>query len=75
MLFYFSRELYYRNVELTHSQENVNEAIKIISCLLELEPWKMGVYSTSKGLIAGPIVIVLADDSLIDCSTHSEGRL
>lgn len=73
-ILYVFRELYYRNVELTHSQDNVNGAIKIIACLLQTDPWKMGVYSTSKGLMAGPVEIILADDSSIDCSTHSEGR-
>lgn len=70
----YYRELYYRDVELTGSQQNVNEAIKIICRLLQVNSWEMGVFSSSKGLMAGSVEILLADDSQIDCRTHSEGN-
>ncbi|XP_031617450.1 uncharacterized protein LOC116337203 isoform X2 [Contarinia nasturtii] len=67
------RELYYKNVLLTQKQQNVNEALKVVCCLLDATPWQLGVLSTSKGLIAGRLVIHLQDDSIIDCSMDRNG--
>lgn len=68
-----SRELYYKNVTITRKQENVNETLKVICCLLDATPWQLGVLSTSKGLIAGSLKIHLSDNSIIDCSTDRNG--
>lgn len=67
------RELYYKNVNVTQKQENVNEALKTICCLLDATPWELGVLSTSKGLIAGPLQIHLPDNVVIDCSIDRNG--
>lgn len=69
-----SSELYYKNVNVTQKQENVNEALKTICCLLDATPWELGVLSTSKGLIAGPLQIHLPDDVVIDCGIDRNGK-
>lgn len=71
----FSSELYYKNVNVTQRQENVNEALKQICCLLDASPWELGVLSTSKGLIAGPLQIHLPDDVVIDCGNDTNGNV
>lgn len=70
----FFSELYYKNVNVTQKQENVNEALKTICCLLDATPWELGVLSTSKGLIAGPLQIHLPDDVVIDCGIDRNGN-
>lgn len=70
----FFSELYYKDVNVTQKQENVNEALKTICCLLDATPWELGVLSTSKGLIAGPLQIHLPDDVVIDCGIDKNGN-
>lgn len=60
-------------MNLTQKQENVSEALKTVSCILDATPWELGVLSTSKGLIAGPLQIQLPDNSVIDCSIDRNG--
>lgn len=64
------RELYYRNVELLNNQEVVNKAIDQICIILNVLPWELGILSSSKGLIAGKLMIEM-DNETIDCSTIS----
>nr|XP_018917057.1 PREDICTED: meiotic recombination protein SPO11 isoform X1 [Bemisia tabaci] len=61
------RELYYKDVELLQSQDIVDEAIKIICCLLNTPPWQLGVFGTSKGLVAGHLVLQTNTKDTIDC--------
>lgn len=56
-------------------QENVNDAIKTISCLLNAAPWEFGVMSSTKGLLAGNVKIDLPSDIVIDVSLHQDGML
>lgn len=58
------RELFYRNLELFKSQIQVNEALNHISRLLETPLWELGVFSTSKGLLAGDLVVVYDDNEI-----------
>lgn len=67
--------MYYRDLKITKKQENVNEAVKVISCLLDASPWEFGVISTSKGLLAGNVKLKLHKNIEIDCSVHREGML
>lgn len=60
-------------MNVTQKQENVNEALKTICCLLDATPWELGVLSTSKGLIAGPLQIHLPDNVVIDCGIDRNG--
>lgn len=62
-------------MNVTQKQENVNEGLKTICCLLDASPWELGVLSTSKGLIAGPLQIHLPDDVVIDCGIDRNGNL
>ena len=63
------RELYYRDVELMKTQNSVNIAIDQICVLLNVHAWELGVLSSSKGLIAGDLVITTEDDEIINCAT------
>lgn len=60
---------------VTRRQENVNEALKTICCVLDASPWELGVLSTSKGLIAGPLQIHLPNNVVIDCGIDRNGKL
>lgn len=61
------RELYYNDVELMKCQNSVNKAIDDICMLLNVQPWELGVLSSSKGLIAGDLVITTDENEIIDC--------
>jgi meiotic recombination protein SPO11 len=63
------RELYYRDVEFLKSQTAVNKSIEVICTMLNVHTWELGVLSTSKGLIAGEIVITTEEDEVIECTT------
>lgn len=68
------RELYYSEPELTQSQRNVDTTIKDICCILEAKPWELGVFSSSKGILAGNIRLTLPDDDIIDCNAFAGGK-
>lgn len=61
------RELYYRDVELYRNQESVNKAVNTLCAMLNVQECELGVYSSSKGLIAGDLIINIGDER-IDCS-------
>jgi len=61
------RELYYQNVGLVGSQRLLDSAVRDICCLLKVPAWNLGVTTTSKGLIAGPVSLVLEGGDVIDC--------
>lgn len=62
-------------MNITQKQQNVSEALKTICCILDATPWELGVLSTSKGLIAGPLQIHLPDNVIVDCSIDKNGIL
>lgn len=62
------RELFYRDVELFETQASVNKAIDTICTMLNVQQFELGVLSSSKGLIAGDLVINIGDER-IDCRT------
>lgn len=62
------RELYYRDVELFKNQESVNKAVDTLCMMLNVQEFELGVSSSSKGLIAGDLTIIIGDER-IDCST------
>lgn len=66
------RELYYKNVE---GLDNYNTFVNVVTntCnLLNGAPWELGIVSTSKSLVAGPLRIGNADGNLIDFSTATD---
>lgn len=62
------RELYYRDVELFRNQESVNKAVDTLCAMLNVQECELNVMSSSKGLIAGDLIISI-DDEIIDCTT------
>lgn len=60
------RELYYRDVELYRNQANVNKAVETLCAMLDLQEFELGIFSSSKGLVAGDLIITVGDER-IDC--------
>lgn len=67
------RELYYQNVGLVGSQRLLDSAVRDICCLLKVPAWNLGVTTTSKGLIAGPVSLVMEGGDVIDCMASGGG--
>ncbi|XP_068086985.1 meiotic recombination protein SPO11 [Anabrus simplex] len=62
------RELYYQNVSAVRGQSAIDAAVRDVCCLLEAPSWELGLLATSKGLIAGPLVLESATGEQTDCS-------
>ncbi|XP_309793.5 meiotic recombination protein SPO11 [Anopheles gambiae] len=62
------RELYYLHLELAQTPAYTYATLEDVCALLDADPWELHVYNTSKGLIAGPIVLTLSDGQRIDCN-------
>lgn len=67
------RELYYNDPGLYQDMRRVSSALQIVSSMIGAMPWELGVFSTSCGLMAGPIAVKLANDEVIDCTDMSGG--
>lgn len=52
----------------------INSALKEICCLLKARPWELGIFSSSKGLIAGKLIITFSDGSRFDCGQFLGGE-
>ncbi|XP_058442709.1 uncharacterized protein LOC131425120 [Malaya genurostris] len=61
------RELYYRDTQLTHNQRTVDEGLRDVCFLLKADLWELNVFSSSKGLVAGPLKFRSKHDEMIDC--------
>lgn len=68
-----SSELYYNDPDLTQTVDKISTALRDISCMLDTQPWQLGVLSASKGLIAGPLRIVLANAETISFESVHRG--
>ncbi len=42
--------------------------------IMNAYPWELGIFSSSKGLIAGPIKIILQDDTILDVGSNAGGK-
>lgn len=62
------RELYYQEIQVVQNQRTLDQVLLIICNLLECPPWELGIIATSKGLVAGPL-LVKTEKSIIDCSS------
>lgn len=63
------RELYYRDVDLFENQGSVNTAIDSICSMLDVQEFELGVLTSSKGLVAGDLIIKVGDD-VTDCTNQ-----
>jgi len=61
------RQLYYQNVTLLGSQGVLDAAVRDICTLLQAPAWELGVTATSKGLVAGPVSLIMETGDVIDC--------
>uniref|UniRef100_A0A182WFZ1 DNA topoisomerase (ATP-hydrolyzing) n=1 Tax=Anopheles minimus TaxID=112268 RepID=A0A182WFZ1_9DIPT len=67
------RELYYLHLELAQTPAFTYAVLDDITALLDADTWEMNVFNTSKGLIAGPMVLTLSDGQTIDCRINRWG--
>ncbi|XP_049292128.1 meiotic recombination protein SPO11 [Anopheles funestus] len=67
------RELYYLHLDVAQTPAYTYAVLDDIGALLDADTWEMNVFNTSKGLIAGPMVLILSDGLTIDCSTNRWG--
>ncbi|XP_075166674.1 meiotic W68 [Haematobia irritans] len=65
------RELFYKNTHMTCTTVQVNKAVKDVCSLLGQTSWNLGIFSSGKGMIAGPLTIVMSNGDLIDCNSFS----
>lgn len=48
------------------NQQQINNAVDLISCLLDEPPWDFGILAMSKGLVYGDLVVTLDGDETIN---------
>lgn len=59
------RELYYKKPELFVDQITSDIALNDVSCLLDCPLWELGVFSSSKGLVAGDLTIKYNNSNIV----------
>ena len=69
LLLYTFRDIYYENVALWGNQTVLDEAVTQLTRLLSLPRRCININATSKGLVAGCLTFVDANDKLVDCQT------
>ncbi|KAJ3092073.1 endodeoxyribonuclease [Quaeritorhiza haematococci] len=62
------RDIYYQDVKLFKSQCVVDQAIEDLACTFAVPRHCLRVVASSKGLVAGCLVIYLKDGTRLDCS-------
>ncbi|KAF4522490.1 hypothetical protein B566_EDAN002575 [Ephemera danica] len=60
------RELYYQ-MSLQCKQNTMGIALRDVCSLLDASPWELGILSSGKGLVSGPLLIHMPH-STVDCS-------
>ncbi|GLV45737.1 meiotic W68 [Carabus blaptoides fortunei] len=60
------RELYYHHVDRFRSQSVLDGVLNDVSCFLEVPLYELNVFATSKGLVYGPLKLIIGNDE-IDC--------
>lgn len=66
------RHIYYQHQVLFHSQRTVDGLVDRIATTLDARRDDLNIVATSRGLIAGPLVVELDDGTIIDASeTHT----
>ncbi|KOC62684.1 Meiotic recombination protein SPO11 [Habropoda laboriosa] len=66
------RSLYYdlkkeKTSNLVPEQRNLDQAVNHVANLLNCAPWELNLLPTSKGLVAGELILTLNDNRIIDC--------
>ncbi|RWS23644.1 meiotic recombination protein SPO11-like protein, partial [Leptotrombidium deliense] len=70
--FVTKRQLFYEMQDLFSTQSNVDELVDDIGCVTGLKRYQLHIYPSSKGLVAGSLLIHM-DNQIIDVSTLSHG--
>lgn len=63
----FCRELYYQNLNFAKNANHVARAMVSISRILNVGPWELGVFSTSKGLVYGDLKVRHGNGEILNC--------
>ncbi|XP_059617239.1 meiotic recombination protein W68 [Phlebotomus argentipes] len=67
------REILYRHLSMVRDMRNLEVGIADMCAMLEIAPWEVGIVATSKGLVSGPLRIIMDTSDVIDCGTAFEG--
>lgn len=62
------REIYYQEISVVRNRDLVDCALEIICVLLNSPPWELGIMASSKGLVAGALLIKNGNDDIVDCN-------
>ncbi|XP_037893970.1 meiotic recombination protein W68, partial [Glossina fuscipes] len=65
------RELFYRNSELADSQSKIQRAVNDLCYVLNTTFWNLGVFASSKGLMAGSLLIYMSNGDVINYKAPS----
>ena len=69
------RELYYRHVNLFSKQSELDDVVNAVCIMLQIPRNHLRILATSKGLVAGNLVMTTADGVRIECSNAVDGEL
>ncbi|XP_055708914.1 meiotic recombination protein W68 [Phlebotomus papatasi] len=67
------REIFYRHTKMVKNSSFLHGAILDMCLLLDITPWDAGITATSKGLVCGPLRIIMDSNDVIDCNAIFEG--
>lgn len=73
-IFATKRELFYQHVNNYGCQAHLDEAVTIISVLLQIPRLKLHVLATTKGLVAGNLSFINEDGFEVDCRMATGGE-
>lgn len=67
------REIFYRHTKMVKNTAFLHGAILDMCSLLDIAPWEGRITATSKGLVCGPLRIIMDSNDVIDCNAIFEG--
>lgn len=62
------RELYYQNSNCVRKSRMIESALVVISRILEVGLWELGIFNTAKGLVHGDLKLICEDGEVINCN-------
>ncbi|KAI9887380.1 MAG: hypothetical protein M1823_000805 [Watsoniomyces obsoletus] len=69
------RDLFYKDPKLFLKQSVVDRYVDDIARTLQVQRHQLNVVAAAKGLVTGPLKILRANGTVLDCSTDDEGTL
>lgn len=62
------RELYYQNINFMRNHRQISSNMNLISRILDVGLWELGVFNTSKGLVYGDLKIIFENGEIMNCN-------